>query len=677
MDKLLYGTAYYYEYLPYDRLHQDIQMMLDAQINVVRIAESTWSTMEPQPRDFRFAKTDYVLDAMQKAGISVIIGTPTYAIPAWMVKEAPDVMVMTKQGRLPYGARQIMDITHPAYLYYAERIIRKLISHVADRPNVIGFQIDNETKHYNTSAPRVQELFVQYLREKFNDDLELLNYEFGLDYWSNRIDSWEDFPDVRGTINGSLGAEFSKFQRRLVTRFLNWQAEIVNEYRHENQFVTQNFDFEWRGHSYGVQPDVDHFQAAKCLTIAGTDIYHPTQELLTGIEIAFGGDLIRSAKQNNYLVLETQAQGFPTWLPFRGQLRLQAFSHLASGADAVMYWHWHSIHNSAETYWKGLLSHDFSSNPTYEESKTIGTDFKRLSSKLIHLKKQNHVAVLISNEALTALNWFPVDIENAASRFSYNDIVRLFYDELYKLNIECDFITPDFEQLSVYQMIVVPALYAASENCIQRLKEYVKAGGHLMTSFKTAFANENLKVYHDQQPHLLTECLGFTYNQFTVPHHVTLTGCPYALGNEELQVSGYMELLLPTTAEVIAYYQHDSWKDYAAVTRNHFGKGTATHIGCGIGKKLLQCLLRETLTFAGLWNAEQGLSFPLITRKGVNQLNHTLRYFFNYSGDTQTFFYFGNDGQELLSEQPVRHGEQLTIGAWGILITEETESMHS
>ena len=38
-----------------------------------------------------------------------------------------------------------------------------------------------------------------------------LNHEFGLDYWSNRINAWEDFPDVRGTINGSLGAEFEKY----------------------------------------------------------------------------------------------------------------------------------------------------------------------------------------------------------------------------------------------------------------------------------------------------------------------------------------------------------------------------------------------------------------------------------------------------------------------------------
>ena len=68
---------------------------------------------------------------------------------------------------------------------------------------MIGFQLDNETKYYGTAGKNVQQGFVKYLREKFQDDLDAMNHEFGLDYWSNRINAWEDFPDVRGTINGS------------------------------------------------------------------------------------------------------------------------------------------------------------------------------------------------------------------------------------------------------------------------------------------------------------------------------------------------------------------------------------------------------------------------------------------------------------------------------------------
>ena len=84
-----------------------------------------------------------------------------------------------------------------------------------------------------------------------HDDLDAMNRAFGLDYWSNRVNAWEDFPDVRGTINGSLGAEFEKFQRTLVDEFLMWQSGIVKEYAREDQFITHNFDFEWKGYSYG------------------------------------------------------------------------------------------------------------------------------------------------------------------------------------------------------------------------------------------------------------------------------------------------------------------------------------------------------------------------------------------------------------------------------------------
>jgi beta-galactosidase len=73
MDQLLYGVAYYDEYMPYDRLDKDIQMMKEAGINLVRIAESTWSTHEPQNGVFNFSSVDRVLDAMHQAGIKVII----------------------------------------------------------------------------------------------------------------------------------------------------------------------------------------------------------------------------------------------------------------------------------------------------------------------------------------------------------------------------------------------------------------------------------------------------------------------------------------------------------------------------------------------------------------------------------------------------------------------------
>ena len=672
MEELLYGAAYYHEYMPSDRLKQDIEMLKAANMNVVRIAESTWSSLEPEDGVYNFKYIDEVLGAMEEAGIYVIVGTPTYAMPSWLANKDPEILATTKAGRELYGRRQNMDIVNKTFRFYAERIIRVLMEHVSKRQCIIGYQIDNETKHYGTAGAYVQQLFAEYLKEKFVT-VENINKAFGFAYWSNALGKWEDLPDVRGTINASYACEFERFQRSLVTKYLRWQADIIKEYKREEQFITHNFDFEWKkfgaaiaqdGYSYGIQPDVNHFEAAKAVTLAGTDIYHMTQEELTGSEIAFGGDIIRSLKQDNYLVLETEAQAFKNWLPFDGQLRLQAYSHIASGAAGVMYWHWHSIHNSFETYWKGLLSHDMKSNPTYEEAKVIGSEFKKLSPKLSQFKKVNKVAMLVSNESLTALKWFPIDKD-----LSYNDVVRWMYDALYKMNIECDFIYEGSENLEDYKMIVAPALYCAPEALLLRLKEFVKNGGTLIASFKSAVANENVTVYSDDQPHLLTKCFGLSYNQFTEPKNVDLEGL--ALNSEDKKVTCWMELLKAEGAEILAKYSHKYWGKYAAITRNRYHKGQAYYIGCYTSEAALQKVYQAAMEEVFADEDKPACSWPIIVRKGITEEGKKLYFYLNYSMDDQSVLCVHQKVHNLLTGKVYNKGDLIFLKDWDACILEE------
>jgi beta-galactosidase len=664
MDRLLYGVAYYDEYMPYDRLDKDVAMMKAAGINVVRIAESTWSTLEPQEGKFDFSHIDRVLDAMHKAGIRVIIGTPTYAVPTWLVRKYPEVLAITNRGPNQYGPRQNMDISNPDFRRHAEAVIRALLGHVKNHPAIIGYQVDNETKAYGTAGPAVQKLFVQYMQKKF-PSLDALNKAYGLDYWSNRINTWEDFPSVVGTINASLGSEFSRFQRQLVTDYLAWQAGMVREYKRPDQFITQNFDLGWRGHSFGIQPDVDHFAAAKSLDVAGIDIYHPSQDQLTGTEIAFGGDVTRGMKGGqNYFVLETEAQGFPQWLPYPGQLRLQAFSHLASGANMVEYWHWSSIHNSAETYWKGVLSHDLQPNTIYEETKTIGRDFQRLSPQLLSLKKTNKVAILFSNEALTAEGWF-------SNGLDYNQVLRSFYDPLYRHNVGCDMVDPSSPDLGKYSLVIVPMLYAAPASLLARLEQYVQAGGHLLVTYRSGFSDENVQVRTTPQPGGLSKVCGVTYDQFTTPDKVGLQGDAYPAKATDNQVTTWIELLTPTTAQVLARYEHPAWGKYAAITENRYGKGLATYVGCHTSDAVVDKLVTNAVRKAGLWDADQELSFPLITRAGVNQRKKNVHYYFNYSATPGTVRYPHAAGKELLAGVSVAKGQSLQLAPWGMQIVEE------
>ena len=680
-DRFIFGCAYYDEYMPYERVDKDMSMMKSAGITTIRIAESTWSTLEPQPGVFDFSHVDRVLDAAERFGIQVIVGTPTYAVPAWLVAMHPEVLADTPKGPNRYGARQIMDIVNPSYRHYGERVIRRLISHVADNPQVIGYQVDNETKYYDCVSPDMQRLFVKDLRRRFDYDLDRLNAAFGLDYWSNRIDSWEDFPDLTGTINASLGAAFDRFRRSQVSRYLAWQAGIVREYAREDQFITHNFDFDWGpGWSYGIQPAVDHFEAAECLDVAGVDIYHPTEDDLTGKEIAFGGDMTRSLKGGaNYLVLETEAQGQNGWLPYPGQLRLQAYSHLASGADGVMYWHWHSIHNSFETYWKGLLSQDMEPNPTYEEAGQFGRQVgqKGVGERLINLRKRNRVAIMVGNDSLTALDWFSLEtgFPRQQGQISYNDVVRRVYDALFELNIECDFISDkaDQSQLGRYAMVLVPALYSSNEDTLKALADYVRQGGHLVATLRSFVADENLKVWHDKAPHLLTDVFGIDYNQFTRPGR-GLTLDLHGADQAGPACQGLIELLNPRPGtQVLASYDHPVWGRYAAVTRNDYGHGSAEWIGTLPSAQGMRLLLSDAADAAGLSGPARDLAGLVTVREGINALGEQVAYLLNYSSkEVRLDAPYG--GQLLVADgqaDPHAHvdqGQSMTIGPWDLAI---------
>src|SRR5437879_4102475 len=80
IKNVLYGAAYYHEYEPYERLDKDVAMMKDAGLTVVRLGESTWSLWEPEEGKFEYAWMDRVVDAMGKAGIKEIMGTPTSTV---------------------------------------------------------------------------------------------------------------------------------------------------------------------------------------------------------------------------------------------------------------------------------------------------------------------------------------------------------------------------------------------------------------------------------------------------------------------------------------------------------------------------------------------------------------------------------------------------------------------
>jgi len=664
MDAVLYGVAYYTEYMPYERLDKDAELMQQAGINVVRVGESSWGLWEPEDGRFEYAWMDRVVERMHKAGIKVIMGTPTYSIPAWMYKEHPEIVITQLGGQtITYGYRQNTDLLNPTYRFYCERIIRKIVEHYKDNPAVIGFQIDNETSSGGAANHDVQAGFVEYLQRKFKT-VDELNKDWGLNYWGQRLNDWTEIPPMDGIINPGWKLEWQRYSQWLTTDFLVWQAAIVSHYKRPDQFITHDL-------AGPPRAEVNEHDISRSLDIMAVNPYHGTQDQFDGIGSSMPGDYTRSLKQTNYLVTETNAQTigwdskeqFP---PYDGQLRLDVYTHLSSGANMVEYWHWHSIHYGQETYWKGVLSHDLEPNRAYAEVSRTAHELQRVGPHIVDLKRDNKVAILYSNDSR-----YGIEFMKFSDRVNYDWMMQQMYNTLYRENVGVDFVFPESSDLAKYKVIVVPPLYVASDDVLNRLVEYVRGGGNLVMTLKSGFTNEYDTVRWTLAPGPLRKAAGFRYQEFSnLRTPLALKGDPFKVGTDN-KVSEWAEMLIPEGAEPLAYYDHPFFGKYPAITRNKFGVGTLTYEGTVLSDKLQDKVLMGVLQIAGLTGPDQQLPSPVHVKHGTNRNGKVVHYYMNYSGDPQTFAYAYAAGEDLLTQSPVALPQKITLKPWDLVIIEE------
>jgi len=687
---VLYGAAYYNEYMPQDtpnaqnaRLEKDVELMKAAGLNVVRMGESTWSLWEPEDGRFEYAWMDHIVDAMSKAGIKVILGTPTYSIPAWMYHQHPEILA----DRIPpgpfggkpvpsvYGIRQNMDTDSPAYRFYAERLIRHIVAHYKDNPAVIGWQIDNETSSYDAANRDVFIGFQHYLEKKFHTPEELSKAWF-LNYWGEDIHRWEDLPTRDGTISTSYKLEWTRWSQMRVTDFLHWQAALVRECASPGQFVTTD---------YGgmMHHDVNEEAVAEAIDIPADNIYHGTQDNYDGATQAMQGDFSRSLKHGNYLVTETNAQTTDwssafQYPPYDGQLREDVYTHLSNGANMVEYWHWASIAAGQETYWKGILSHDLEPNRSYAEMSRTAHELEKIGSHLVGLKIKPEVAILWSRDSANAIGFMPftssasMPWEPGSPTAGYDSLVHQMHRALYDLNVPADFVFPETQDFSAYKVLIVPALYISDDALLQRISDYVKSGGHVVMTFKSGFANENSAVRWVRAPGPLREAAGFSYQEFSnLEKPLALKGDPYHAGADN-KVSHWAEFLMPEHARPVAFYDHPFFGKWPAITENSYGSGTLLYEGTYLSDALQKAVLRDTLQKAGLTGPDQQQPASVHIQHGVNRTGKRVHYYFNYSANEVKANYSYGAGTNLLDGKAVAKGAVLTLAPWDLGVVEES-----
>jgi beta-galactosidase len=383
------------------------------------------------------------------------------------------------------------------------------------------------------------------------------------------------------------------------------------------------------------------------------------------------GDYTRSLKQTNYLVTETNAQTigwdskeqFP---PYDGQLRLDVYTHLACGANMVEYWHWHSIHYGQETYWKGVLSHDLEPGRAYAEVSRTAHELQRIGPQLVDLRRDNKVAILYSSDSSWGLEFMKF-----SDRVNYDWLLRQMYSTFYRENVGVDFIFPESTDLAKYRVIVVPALYVAGDELLNRLAEYVRQGGNVLMTFKSGFTNEYDTVRWTMAPGPLREAAGFHYQEFSnLKQPLALSDDPFHAADNN-KVSDWAEFLIADTAQPLAFYDHPFFRKFPAITRNRFGKGTLTYEGTVLSDQLQEKVVLDVLQQAGLTGPDQSLPAVVWVKHGINREGKAIHYFFNYSNDPQTFHYAYGPGSDLLTQTAVTSPQPVMLKPWDLAIVEE------
>ena len=679
-----FGAAYYLEYQPGDDPTRDLDLMQAAHFTVIRVGESTWSTWEPADGEFDLDWLQPVLDGAHRRGIGVILGTPTYAAPPWLAHAYPEIAGEPQTGRRqPWGARQEIDITHPAFLFHAERIIRKVVGRYADHPAVIGFQVDNEPGVIPLHNHGTFVRFLSWLEKRYHT-VDRLNEEWGLAYWSHRINQWSELWRPDGNAQPQYDLAWRTFQNECTTAFIHWQRDIVREYAREDQFVTTCVAFD--------RPTIDEAQVSAGLDVAATNTYYAMQD-----HLAWGSELRRpepwvptgvhglleladrsyALQQRRFLVTETNAQAIQwasaNYPAYPGQLIQAGLALVARGAAMIEYWHWHTLHFGTETYWGGVLPHSQLPGRVYDEVQRLGGMLAAVGPHLDDYVPDADVAILWDTPTKQHYEFTPPlnDGGGTPRRTAYHDIVGAFQRGAVEAGAQVRFLnTEQFRALSAedlaerYPVLVAASQFVASGHDLARMARYAAHGGTLVVGPRTGYGDLEARARFAVAPYRLHDAAGLSYEEFSnLDAPLALTGEGMRL-SEGARATMWLDGYLPTDAEVLARYDHRRFGAFAAVTRRSHGEGQVVCVGTVPNAALAQDLFRMLVPSpaSAAWARDE----PVTVMSGESA-GRRIWFLHNWSEDPAAAV-VPSPAVDLVSGEAHPQGARLELGPWSCLV---------
>lgn len=261
---LYFGVDYYPEHWPREKWEEYAALMQESHFNVVRLAEFAWTLLEPEEGRFDFSWLDDAIAVLARRGLSVVLGTPTASMPAWVKHKYPETLASGDgHHRDAWGLRKSNCFSSGAYRLLSERITAAMAEHYKDVPAVIGWQTDNEFDGPVCRCETCRREFHVFVRRKYQT-LERVNDAWGTRFWGHCFGDWEEIPAPKDYAldNPSLCLDWQRFQTFLQVRFQHDQVRVLRRVCPAH-FLTHNF--------MGTFNYSDCFALAADLDFAGLD----------------------------------------------------------------------------------------------------------------------------------------------------------------------------------------------------------------------------------------------------------------------------------------------------------------------------------------------------------------------------------------------------------------------
>ncbi len=565
---------------------RDVELMQNAGINVVRMAEFTWGLCEPEDGKFDFGWLKRVMDLLGKAGIKVVLATPTAAPPIWLAQKHPEILPVDERGLVKReGTRRAVCLASDKFWDYSKRVVENMAKALGQHPQLIAWQIDNglggnfTEASFNEDARREWHL---WLEAKY-ETIERLNDLMGLRHWGQVVTSWKQVPmpmAAPAVHNPALVLDWCRFCSGMIVGFVKMQADVLRQLTPKCPVTTNLRPLLHR---------FDHFDLAEVLdfvSIENTAALRPKSA-----ELACEIDMLRSLKKadirtpdgdTGFWVMEQKA-GNVTWqdvnsLVRPGVLRMFTYQLVSRGATAILFFRWRQPRFGIEKFHGAVLPHHARATArVFKEVTVLGEEMKLLAPALKGTRVQAEACILYSHDNEWALQQ-PMQPNKF---FSLREHIQLFYNALHDRNIAVDFARPA-EDLSRYKLVVAPSLHLLSGGEADRLKLYVQNGGTLVATFNTGLVDEHNLAPDTGYPHDLTDLFGLEVLEFDqLPpgeeNHLTFKGTFPTSHMHPARL--WCDIIEPKECQVMATYAKDFYAGRPALTLNTFGLGKAVYVG--------------------------------------------------------------------------------------------------